>query len=383
MSINQEQLNALIKAIKESGVFSLASDVDAIAKRMVERAQDAAPSKFSLSQAMRGLMAREGKTVNETTREADLNYLAKALATTATPGSYLVPTIQANDIIQILTTNGILRASGPRIWPMPGIQKLTVPTATGLPTVAYVGQNSASSASDPNLGQVSFDLKTRRALIVVPAELLRVSVPALDAVLAELIATAFAEGEDNAFFSSTTVSGGPQAVLADTNISSIMVGGSANGGNVSYTDLLAVMAKAAAVKAKPPYVWFMSPRTFWQRVFGMIDLQSRPIFIPAYQGLSEVVANAGVASPSGKLLGWPVYVTPFISETETNGSGTNQSHILLTNPKYVHIGEDTGLEIAVSTERYFENNQIGLRGVHRHDFAYGPEAGIVCLKGAN
>ena len=376
-------MKALTDAIRLTGIFATTSDVDAIAARMAQRGISAKPSDFSISAALRGMMAREGKTVNEATREADMNYLQKALATTGTPGSYLVPTIQANDIIQILSTNGILRAAGPRIWPMTGIQKMTVPTASGLPTVAYLGQNTAQSASDPNLGSVSFDLKTRRSLIAVPAELLRVSVPALDAILTELIGVAFAEGEDNAFFSSTTVSGGPTALYADTNISTVMVGGSANGGNVGYSDLLAVLAKAATVKAKPPYVWFMSPRTFWQRVFGLVDLQSRPIFIPSYAGLQDVNAPAGTAQPSGKLFGWPVYVSPFISETEANGSGTNQSHIILTNPKYIHLAEATGMEIAVSTERYFELNQIGIRGVHQHDFGFGPEAGIVCLKGCN
>jgi HK97 family phage major capsid protein len=203
----------------------------------------------------------------------------------------------------------------------------------------------------------------------------------MDAILTELIGIAFAEGEDNAFFATTSVANGPQALYADTNVSSILVGGSANGGNMGYADILAVLAKAAAVKAKPPFVWFMSPRTFWQRVYGLVDAQSRPLFIPYAEGLANVSANPGVAVASGKLFGWPVFVTPFIAENETNGSGTNQSHVIFTNPRYLHIAEDTGVEIAVSTERYFELNQIGLRGVHRHDFGYGPEAGIIALKG--
>ena len=382
--INEQQLNLLIKAIKDSGVFATTTDLDSVAKKLVDRATGKAPSEFSVSTVMRGLMAREGKTVSEVTRESDLNYCAKALATTATPGSYLVPTIQANDIIQILSTNGVLRALGPRIWPMPGIQKLTIPTAIGLPTVAYLGQNTAQTAADPNLGQVSFDLKTRRALIAVPAELLRVSVPAIDSVLTELLGVAFAEGEDNAFFATSTVSGGPTAVYADTNITSVMCSGSANGGNLAYSDLLNVLKTAAAAKAKPPYVWAMSPRTFWSRVAGLVDSQSRPVFLPGYAGLmGDQGLTPGVAAPSGKLFGWPVYVTPFIPENEANGSGTNQSHMIFANPKYFHVAEDTGLEIAVSTERYFELNQIGLRGTHRHDFGYAPEAGIVCLKGIN
>ncbi len=82
-------------------------------------------------------------------------------------------------------------------------------------------------------------------------------------------------------------------------------------------------------------------------------------------------------------LGWPVYVTPFIAENETNGSGTNQSHIIFANPKYLHVGTSDNFEILLSTERYFENNQTAIRGIHRHDLAVGPAAGVVVLKGVN
>ena len=384
MPFNQEQLKLLVKEIKSLGIFATASEVDAVAKRIADRSSNPNKSDFSISTAIRGIMARSGRCVNESTRTEDLNYCEKALATGATPGSYLVPTIQANDIIQILSTNGILRAIGPRVWPMPGIQKLTVPTATGLPTVAWLGQNTAQSAADPNLGQVSFDLKTCRSLSVIPNELLRVSVPALDAIITELIGIAFAEAQDQAAFSSTTVTNGPTALMQAASIATInAAGGSANGGNLTYQDLLSVLAKAATNKAKPPYCWVMSPRTFFQRVAGLLDNQSRPVFLPGYAGLQNAEMNPGVSTPVGKLFGWPVFVTPFIAENESVGSGSNQSHIIFCNPRYVHVAEDQNLEIMISTERYFELNQCGVRGVSRLDLGYAPPQGITVLQGVN
>lgn len=374
MTFNSEVLQKLSASLIEMGMATK-SDVDQVAAKLVQRHISAPGSGFSISTALRGLMAQQGITINGQTREGDLNYAQKALATSATPGSYLVPTIQANDIVSFLTTSGILRTSGPRIWPMTGIQKLTVPTATGIPTVQFLGQNSTDTASDPNLGQISFDLKTRRSLIQLPAELLRVSVPSIDSLITELIGVAFAESEDNAVFATTTVTNGPTALMQASNISTVMVGGSANGGNLAYTDLLAVLAKAAAVKAKPPFCWFMSPRTFWQRVAGLTDSSSRPVFLPGFLGLGNAVEF--------KLFGWPVYVTPFIAENETNGSGTNQSHIIYTNPRYIHLAEDTGMQILVSQERYLEFNQIGIRATQQVDLGYGPPAGIVALKGVN
>jgi HK97 family phage major capsid protein len=267
---------------------------------------------------------------------------------------------------------------------MNGIQKLVVPTATGLPTVAYLGQNTAQTAADPNLGQVAFDLKTARALIQIPAELLRVSVPQIDSILTELLAVAFAESEDATVFGTTQIANGPMNLTGASGITTKLVGGNANGGNLAYSDLLGVMAAAAAAKAKPPYCWVCSPRTFWQRIAGLVDNQSRPIFLPGYAGLqASQDLNPGVASPSGKLFGWPVFVTPAISESEANGSGTNQSHIIFCNPKYLHIAEDSALEVMVSTERYFEANQVGVRGTHRIDLGYSPAAGVVVLNGVN
>ena len=383
--LNQSVVNELAKALADVHGFATKSELDQVVAKITKVRSTGTADGFSLSQVLRGLMAREGKTINEASRESDLSYLSKALATTATPGSYLVPTISANDIISILTTNGIFRAIGPRIWPMNGIQKLVVPTATGLPTVQYLGQNTAQTAADPNLGQVSFDLKTARALVAVPAELLRVSTPAIDSILTELLGVAFAESEDATVFGSTQQTNGPLNLTnGAVSFTQKFVGGSANGGNLAYSDLLGVMAAAAANKAKPPYCWVCSPRTFWQRIAGLVDNQSRPIFLPGYAGLQASQDLApGVASPSGKLFGWPVFVSPFVSEAETNGSGTNQSHIVFCNPRYLHLGEDTGLEIMISLERYFDSNQVGIRGTHRIDTGFAPASGIVVLSGVN
>jgi HK97 family phage major capsid protein len=181
--------------------------------------------------------------------------------------------------------------------------------------------------------------------------------------------------EDTAFFGTTTVSGGPTALMQAAGITVInAAGGNANGGTIVFTDILAVLAKAAAVKAKPPFCWFMSPRTFYQRILGMVDLQSRPITVPtATQGLYPSVQIS--------FLGWPVFVTPFILENEAVGSGTNQSHIIFSNPKYLHCGQGESIEIAVSVERYFDFAQTAVRSVQHEDFGFAPAAGIIALVG--
>jgi len=301
----------------------------------------------------------------------------KALTTGSTPGSYLVPTIQADEIIGYLSIGGILRASGARIWPMNGIQKMTVPTALSAPAWVWMAQNSVQTPTDPNLGQLSFDLKEKRALVAIPNQLLATSVPAFDVALSQILGQSAAEHEDQSFFNTTTLSGGPAALYANiASLTSLLVGGSANGGNLAYSDVLAVLAAAVAAKASGPFAWYMSPRTFYQRVLGLIDLQSRPITVPtATEGL--------YASVQYRLMGWPVYVTPFILENLANGSGTNQSWILFSNPKYLHIAQDGNVEIAWSQERFFDSNQTACRAVVHADFGQAPPLGVVVLKGVN
>lgn len=378
LEFSQELLKALGDALAASGTFLLKSeyDKDAAAKALIERVQSRIQSgkgpTAQHTKAIRGLLAMRNSPINAATAESDANYV-RALVTGSTPGSYLVPTLQAGEAIPALTMGGILRASGARVWPMQGIQKENLVVASGLPTVEYLAQTAQQTPSDPNFAQVAFDLKERRALTAIPRRLLATASPAYDILVEELMGDAFGEGEDNAFFSTATVSGGPTSVYANVgNLTSHFVGQSANGGNLAFSDLMRTIRLAVAAKAKGGFVWLMSPRTFYDRVIGMVDTTGQPIF---------------QRDPSGKLIGtvmgYPVFVSPFIPENQTNGSGSSQSYLVFTNPRYLHIADSGSVEIALSEERFFDYNQIAIRGVHAHDFGYAPAAGIVILKGIN
>jgi HK97 family phage major capsid protein len=376
--INEQVVKTLAEILQEKHGFATTSQLDRAVADVLRKTQERAASgkvPFSLSTMIRGLRAMRGESINAQTAEEDVKYV-KALTTGSTPGSYLVPTIQADEIIQYLTIGGVARAAGVRIWPLNGIQKLTVPVATTAPSWVWMAQNSVQTPTDPNLGQMAFDLKERRCLTAVPNQLLATSVPAFDQLLGQLIGLAAAEHEDVAMFNTTTVSGGPTALFAAAGITMVNVGGSANGGNISYADIIAVLAQAAAVKAKGPFAWFFSPRTFFQRILGLLDLQSRPLTIPT---LTEGL----YAAPQYKLMGWPCFVTPALLENEALGSGTNQAHAVFCNPSYVHIGQDSSIEIAISTERYFDSAQTAIRGLQHEDFGFAPAAGIICLRGIN
>jgi HK97 family phage major capsid protein len=124
--------------------------------------------------------------------------------------------------------------------------------------------------------------------------------------------------------------------------------------------------------------WMMAGRTLL-RILSLQDSQSRPLLIPTYSAPSENIGPAAGYS----LLGWPVYLTSSISTSEAVGSGSNQSHAILTNPRSVHIGESGDVSLEASTDFALESAQVAVRVGHRVSFGYQPAAAITVLQGIN
>ena len=156
-TINPGLVETLAQALHDAGHFPTKTDFEKL-KSDLEKApphpRDGEPGRPSISKMIRGLSAKANRVINESTKEADINY-TKALDTGTQPGSFLVPTEQASEIIAFLSVGGVVRAANARIWDLRGQQKLNVPVATAAPTVEYLGENTAQTASDPGLGQTA------------------------------------------------------------------------------------------------------------------------------------------------------------------------------------------------------------------------------------
>jgi HK97 family phage major capsid protein len=329
---------------------------------------------FSFGTALRGMCALKGEVINTKTAEGDIEY-CRALSSGTQPGSFLTPTLQANQIVSQLQQYSVSRAAGATIWNMPGALELNVPVGVVAPSVIWQAQNSQQSPdTGTNFGQLAFSLKQQSALLQIPLQLLRTSKPVFDVILSDSFALACAESEDSALFASSTQSGAPTALLSAAGITTINTGGSANGGNLGYSDVLAIMLKAAQLKMKPPFAWFCSPRTLYTRLLGLQDNSSRPLLIPDV---------SDPATSGYSLMGFPLYVTTSISEAETLGSGSNQSHLVLCTPRSIHIAQDSDVSLAVALETFFDSAQVGLRIGHQVDFGYAPAASIIALLGVN
>jgi HK97 family phage major capsid protein len=118
----------------------------------------------------------------------------------------------------------------------------------------------------------------------------------------------------------------------------------------------------------------MHPTVFYKDVMGILDSSNRPVItgFDSFEGPFQ-----------GRLFGYPVYVSAEFPINQAVGSGTNQRYIVFTNHQYLHIGDEGGLELQVSFERYFDSNATAIRGVRRVDYGYAPAAAIVIMAGVN
>jgi HK97 family phage major capsid protein len=328
---------------------------------------------FDFARAIRGISALRHNPIVPEWAESDLEY-ARALSPSTTPGSYLVPVAAADAILSQLAQTATGRASGARIWPMRNLQDLNIPAAISAPQFIWQTQNSRQSPTDPNLTGIAFSLKLSQALILMPVQLFRTALPQWSTVLADSFSAGLAEAEDVAMHASATLVNAPLAIMSQAGITILnAAGGAASGGAVAYGDLLAVLQKAVDLKTKPPYAWYMAGRT-WLRLLSINDTSSRPILIPATEDTGPQV---------GHLLGWPVYLTTSIPTNEAVSSGTNQSHIIFTNPKTINIAESGDVTLAASTDFALDSAEVAVRVGHYVDFGYQPAASIIALVGIN
>lgn len=350
---------------------ALKSVLDRAQRRQAETSNGGRPN-YSFSRMIRGLSARKGLVLNARSVEGDLAY-CRALSSGTSPGSLLVPTIQANAIVSGLTQYNSARASGARIWPVMGVENLTVPLVAAQAAFYWTAENSQITVSDQNYGQLSFVMKNLNALLRMSYQLFAASVPSFDVLMEDSVAFGLAEAEDLAMHASTTVALGPVALMSAAGITIVNANNAnANGGNLLYGDLTGALAKAVTLKMRPPLVWFGAGQS-WLRILNLASTTSQPLI--------------NVGEPDSPLAWGKLFNFDFFSAgiptNEAVGSGSNQSHIILTSPRSIHIAEDGRVEVAVATDSpgLFESNQVEIRIARRVAFAYSPAASIIALQG--
>ncbi|HUT76630.1 MAG TPA: phage major capsid protein, partial [Polyangia bacterium] len=115
-----------------------------------------------------------------------------------TEGAYTVGENLSSDIIELRRAASAVMSAGPVILPLDG-GNLSIPKITGGSTSSFVGENTASNASQQTLGQVKLSAKKQVTKVPASNELLRRSSVSADAMIANEITAGAAQRRDQAY----------------------------------------------------------------------------------------------------------------------------------------------------------------------------------------
>lgn len=280
-----------------------------------------------------------------------------------TSGGALVPDELERAIIDLREMYGLFRRAC-RVTPM-GSDTKNTPRRTGGLTAYFVGENTAGTESDAGWDNVALVAKKLMVLTRMSSEVSDDAIIDLADTMAQEIAYAFAVKEDTVGFTGTgsASDGGITGVLvkalqAAHSKAKVTASGSGNSCDllteITADHLLDMMA-AVPKYAKPGSSWFCSPSAE-EVVFNAIK-------IAGGGNTRDMLAQ----SDTPRFLGYPIEVSPVFPD-DPAADLTGQAMIAFGNLRMAAtMGERRGIRVALSSEQYWEEDQIGIKGTERFD----------------
>lgn len=271
-------------------------------------------------------------------------------------GGFLVPEELLAQIIVLREQFGVFRKEC-HVVPM-GRDTLNWPRRTGGLTAVFTSENSAITESQASWDNINLTAKKMAALTRMSSEIAEDAVVSIADWLVGEIAYAFAAKEDDCGFNGDGSSG----YGGIRGLSTIFQDGSHTAGQyqvssatltsmvvADFTGVMGLLPQYALEGAK----WYMSQQVF-------------------YSAAGTVLAKAGgnttltlVDPLTPRLLGFPVVFAQKLP-IATPGSGKPMFYFGDLS-KAAALGDRRSVTIARSNERYFDTDQIGLRGTARVD----------------
>jgi HK97 family phage major capsid protein len=268
-------------------------------------------------------------------------------------GGFAVPDVLAEDFIEFLRPQAVLRSLNPAMAPMEK-GSLNISKMTGGATATYIGENQKTPATKQSFGLVKATAKKLGALIPISNDLIRYSGGRLggDGMVRDDLVTAFAQGEDSAFIRGAGTNYTPKGIrnwctqfVAATNTST----GTLANARAGLSALKLKLRQGNSRFIRPG--WIMSPRTenflMWNAVDGNGNLPFKD------------------QMEKGMLMGFPYRVTTLIPENL--GGGTNEAEVYLADFADVVIAENPQIIFNVSTEAAYDDGSGTLQSSFQQD----------------
>jgi HK97 family phage major capsid protein len=271
-------------------------------------------------------------------------------------GGVLVPLEMERAIIDLREEFGVFRANS-MLSPMASDTKTVPRRATGL-TAYFVGEGSEITASDKGWNQVQLTAKKLAALVKYSSELAEDAVINIGDDLAREIAYAFANKEDECGFNGDGTStyghivGVKNALLAGSEYTAIT--GNTAFGTLDLEDFEGMIGKLPRFPGIQPK-WYIH-QAGWA---------SSMLRLAAAAGGNTVREIEGGAMPM--FLGYPVQMVNVMNSTTTAQVSTEGLVYFGDLAMAAMFGSRRGVSIAVDSSRYFELDQLAIRGTERFD----------------
>ena len=296
-------------------------------------------------------------------------------------GGYLIPDVTEATIIRLVESFGVLRRNVGRVWPL-NSGNINVPKRAGGFTFHWVGESQTINDSDPTLARVSLVAKKGAMLGKIPSELFEDSIVSLGDFLAQEMAFAKAQAEDNAGFNGdgTSAFGGIIGLKSALNAGAKADAPTGDGQTTIGGLKIGVFQQAMGALADYPGIdpkWYMSKPVF--------ENGPARLAVAAGGNTTETIANG----MRPMFLGYPVEFTQVLPK------GGPTQNITSTIVAYfgdlsmaIAMGDARGLQIRADESVYFASDEIGVRGTCRldinvHEKGTANEAGaVVAVVGA-
>lgn len=300
--------------------------------------------------------------------------------TVNTAGGVLVPDEFERAIIDLRETYGVFRREA-EVRPMMS-DTLTIPRRTGGLTAYFVEENPASgiTQSEKTWDSVKLVAKKLATLTLYSSEINEDAIISISDDLASEIAYAFAKKEDDCGFLGTGTStyGGINGLvnkLNDGDHDGSLI--TAATGETAFSTL--TLASFHSVTGTLPEYAKRNAK-WYVHAAGFAAAMERLMYAA---GGNTVQSMMGGSGPS--FLGYPVVISQVLNSTL--GADVSAVKLLFGDLRMAcSLGSRRGVTIALSDQRYFELDQIGIRGTQRfdivcHDLGTDTVAGpVIALK---
>lgn len=281
-----------------------------------------------------------------------------------TKGGALVPDEFLNQLIDLREMYGVFRQNC-RVIPMSS-DAISIPRRTGGVTAYAIGENTSITESNPTVDTVRLVAQKWGALTLYPSELGDDAAISIGDMVMGEIAYAFANKEDESGFNGDGTStyhgihGLRDRLTSDGTAGTdyYYAGGSSTSGKDTWAEIVlgdfhAVLGLMPAYAIQSGMVkWYCSSAFFHQVMQGLM-------YAAGGNTVSNVAGGVGL-----QFLGYPVVLSQVMPSTT---AVSQLGCIAAALPLGAVLGSRREVQLASSTDRYFELDQIAVRGTTRFD----------------